>query len=124
KRLLWTYPSAAASPPAGGFYFPDDGFFGAHGSTIISNEEENHTIVRIGFPSGQLLWSYGHPRIASAAAGFLNQPDDAFWLRDGRIVVADAKNCRVLLVAPTGTAIGQIGTTGNCVHNPPRSLGY
>jgi len=124
KTILWTYPSALAPAPAGGFYFPDDAFFARRGTEIISNEEDNHTIVQIGYPSGRILWSYGHPRSPGAAAGYLDQPDDAYLLKDGTITVADALNCRVLFISPSGVPTGQIGTTGNCVHNPPASLGY
>ena len=48
-------------PPPGGFYFPDDAFFIRRGTGIISNQEDNHTIVEIGYPSGKVLWQYGHP---------------------------------------------------------------
>jgi len=125
KHVSWVYPSSAtAPPPAGGFYFPDDAFFVDHGRSIISNEEENDTIVRIGFPSGQLLWSYGQPRRPSALPGFLNQPDDAYVLPDGRVTVADAKNCRILFISAQGQPLSQIGTTRRCVHDPPRGVGY
>ena len=40
-------------PPPGGFYFPDDAFFFAKGTGIISNQEENHTIVEYRFPLRQ-----------------------------------------------------------------------
>ena len=118
------YPSASMPPPAGGFYFPDDGFFADHGRSIVTNQEENHTIVRIAFPSGALQWTYGQPKVAGSGPGLLNQPDDAFLLKDGTYTVADAKNCRILHISASGKPLSQIGTTGNCVHDPPRSVGY
>jgi N-acetylneuraminic acid mutarotase len=124
KRRSWVYPSATMPAPPGGFYFPDDGFFADHGRSIITNQEENHTIVRIAFPSGALQWSYGTPKVPGSDPGFLNQPDDAFLLRDGTYTVADAKNCRILHIGVDKQPISQIGTTGNCVHDPPRSVGY
>ncbi len=124
KQRSWVYPSAAMPPPPGGFYFPDDGFFADHGRSIITNQEENHTIVRIAFPSGALQWSYGTPKVPGSAAGFLNQPDDAFLLRDGTYTVADAKNCRILHIGVDKQPISQIGITGDCVHDPPRRVGY
>ena len=124
KRRSWVYPSASMPPPAGGFYFPDDGFFADHGRSIVTNQEENHTIVRVAFPSGALQWSYGQPKVAGSGPGLLNQPDDAFLLKDGTYTVADAKNCRILHISAGGKPISQIGTTGNCVHDPPRSVGY
>lgn len=124
KHVLWRYPSPSAPVPRGGFYFPDDAFFIHGGNAIISNEEDNNTIVEIAFPSGRLQWSYGHPRQAGAAAGYLNQPDDAYLLRSGTVAVADAKNCRIKLIHPAAGQAAQIGSTGRCVHAPPRSLGY
>jgi len=119
----WTYPSATSPPDALGFYFPDDAFFIDKGTAIISNQEENETIVEIGYPSGRIVWSYGHPKQAGSAPGYLHEPDDAYLLRNGQISVADAQNCRVLVLDQDGTTAHQIGTTGRCVHNPPVSMG-
>ena len=124
KHRSWSYPAPGRAPPAGGFYFPDDAFFVDHGRSILSNEEDNNTIVRIAYPSGALLWSYGRPRVAGSSSGLLNQPDDAFLLRNGEVTVADAKNCRVLFISARERPISQIGTTGDCTHRPPSSLGY
>lgn len=123
NQVVWSYPSVYASPPPGGFYFPDDAFFTKNGTQIISNQEENQTVVMIGFPSGQLLWSYGHPRSPGSSPGYLHTPDDAYLLKNGQIVVADAGNCRVVVLNQNNTVASQIGTTGSCVHNPPTSLG-
>lgn len=123
-KIVWRYPSPTSPPPAGGFYFPDDAFFIRHGTAIISNQEENDTIVEIGFPSGKLLFSYGHPRTPGSAPGYLNNPDDAYLLRNGNITVADPMNCRVLVIDPqTKKVLVQIGTPGYCVHNPPTGVG-
>jgi hypothetical protein len=124
KRLLWTFPNAQAPAPPTGFYFPDDAFFIHHGTGIISNQEGNNTIVEIAFPSGTPLWSYGHTKIAKAAPGYLHEPDDAYLLANGDVTVADANNCRIVLISPQAEQIGQIGTPGSCVHRPPASLGY
>jgi hypothetical protein len=123
NQIVWSYPSAYAAPPPGGFYFPDDAFFAAHGSEIVSNQEQNETIVVIGFPSGKLLWSYGHPRQGGSQPGYLRTPDDAYVLKNGDITVADADNCRILFLHPNGVVASQIGTTGSCIHQPPISLG-
>jgi outer membrane protein assembly factor BamB len=123
KQLLWTFPNAHAPAPPTGFYFPDDAFFIHHGTGIISNQEGNDTVVEIGFPSGKPLWAYGHPHVASSASGYLHEPDDAYLLKDGRVVVADANNCRVVIITGEQQS-GQIGKPGSCVHAPPSSLGY
>ncbi|MGH9108848.1 MAG: PQQ-binding-like beta-propeller repeat protein [Acidimicrobiales bacterium] len=122
-RVTWSYPSATSPPDPLGFYFPDDAFFVRHGTAIISNQEENETIVEIGYPSGKILWSYGHPKVPGTAPGYLHEPDDAYLLKNGQVTVADAQNCRVLVINPGGTVRSQIGTNGACVHHPPTSMG-
>ena len=124
RNLQWQYPSATMPPPPGGFYFPDDAFFFHKGTGIISNQEENHTIVEIGYPSGKLLWQYGHPGHPGSAPGYLNQPDDAYLLKNGDVTVADALNDRILFISPAGAQTGQIGTNKVAVHNPPTGVGY
>jgi hypothetical protein len=124
RAPLWSYPSPTRPAPLGGFYFPDDAFFFHKGTGIISNQEENHTLVEIGYPSGKILWQYGHPGHPGSAPGYLNQPDDAYVLKNGEVTVADALNDRILFISPSGSLIGQIGTTKVPVHNPPTGIGY
>lgn len=125
KQLLWTYPSPGAQVPPGpkGFFFPDDVFFVHHGTALISNQEENNTIAIISYPGKKVLWTYGHALVASSRPGYLHQPDDAFLLKTGQVMVADIDNCRILIINPNGTIATQIGRTGVCKHNPPYSLG-
>jgi outer membrane protein assembly factor BamB len=123
RQLTWTYPSASMPPPPGGFYFPDDAFFFNKGTGIISNQEDNHTIVEIGYPSGKLLWQYGHPGVPGAQPGYLDQPDDAYLLKSGIVTVADASNNRILFISPAKTVVGTIGN-GVDTHNPPTSIAY
>jgi len=121
--ILWHYPSASRPAPSGGFYFPDDAFFLRHGSAIISNQEGNDTIVILSYPSGKVLWTYGHPRVSGSAPGYLNTPDDAYYLKNGDVSVADPYNCRVLIINPkTDVVVHQIGTTGACAHRPPTEM--
>ncbi len=122
-QVIWRYPSSSAKPETLGFYYPDDAFFVRHGTAIITNEEENETIQEFAYPSGKLLWSYGHPKQTGTAPGYLHEPDDAYLLKNGQITVADAQNCRVLAINPNHTIAHQIGTGAECMHNPPQLLG-
>ena len=122
-HLVWKYPSARTAPDPSRFYFPDDAFFIDHGTAILSNQEQNETIIKIGYPSGKIIWSYGHPRHSGTAPGYLHEPDDAYLLKNGQISVADANNCRVLVINENHTVADQIGTNGRCTHNPPTSMG-
>ena len=122
ERRSWKYPSSAASRGQPRFYYPDDAFFTDHGTAIISNQEDNETIVKLAYPSGKIIWSYGHPLQTGTASGYLHNPDDAYLLKNGQISVADAGNCRVLVINENRTVAHQIGTDGLCVHNPPTSV--
>jgi len=121
KRVLWRYPGPGRPGPPGGFYFPDDAFFTHGGTGIISNEEQNERIVQLAFPSGKVTWSYGHPGVIGSSPGYLHEPDDAYLLKNGTVTVADAQNCRILIIGPGGHT-RQIGQAGVCSHNPPRTL--
>jgi outer membrane protein assembly factor BamB len=122
-NVVWKYPSPTAPGDPLQFYYPDDAFFTNHGTAIISNQEENETIVKIAYPSGKIIWSYGHPKHPGTARGYLHEPDDAYLLKNGQITVADAVNCRVLVINQNHTVAHQIGTDGECFHNPPASMG-
>jgi outer membrane protein assembly factor BamB len=122
-NLVWRYPDPSLPQDPLGFYFPDDAFFTHHGTQIISNEEQNERIVRLGFPSGKLLWSYGHPGIPGSEPGYLHEPDDAYLWRDGTISVADAQNCRVLIISPAKKVLHEFGEPSRCEHEPPNALG-
>ncbi len=78
-KIIWSYPAETKPAPPGGFYFPDDAFFIHRGNAIISNQEDNNTIVEIAYPSGRILFQYGHPRTAGVRPGYLNSPDDTYW---------------------------------------------
>jgi hypothetical protein len=122
NQIIWTYPSATAPAPIGGFNYPDDAFFADHGTAIVMNMEDYQEVVKVAYPSGTVLWTYGHPGIAGDAPGYLDTPDDAYQLKSGQISVADIANCRVLIINPDGTIAAQIGTTRVCTHSPPHYL--
>ena len=123
KHIVWTYPSPNLPPPSFRFYFPDDAFFVHGGHAIIVNEEENNLLAEIAYPSGRTLWTYGHGGVAGSAAGYVHQPDDLYPYPKGGVVVADAKNCRILFLGPAGHYARQIGD-GSCVHGMPSTVGY
>ncbi len=122
-HLVWKYPSASSPRDPLRFYFPDDAFFIDHGTAILSNQEQNETIIKIAYPSGRIIWSYGHPGRTGTAPGYLSEPDDAYLLKKGQVTVADAQNCRVLVINQNRTVAHQIGANGTCVHHPPASMG-
>lgn len=122
KKVLWRFPSKAHPAPPGGFYFPDDAFFIHGGTGIISNEEQNERIVQLSYPGGKLRWSYGHPGQTGSESGYLHEPDDAYLLKNGNVSVADAQNCRVLIISPQGKVLREFGDPAECTHDPPHRL--
>jgi hypothetical protein len=121
KRIVWQYPSPGG--PSYPFRFDDDAFFGPHFRTIITNQEEQHTIQLLGFPNGRLRWRYGQANLHGSTPGYLNTPDDAYQLPNGLVSVADASNCRVLFLNRRRRIVRELGRAGACAHAPPRELG-
>ena len=89
---------------------------GARGSspTRRTTTPSSRSATRRARSSGStaIRWSPG------SAPGYLNQPDDAYLLKSGTIMVADASNNRILFISPAGQPTGQIGN-GVAAHNPP-----
>ena len=121
KRVLWRYPSGKATPsfPLG---YDDDAFFSPDHSVIVTNQEHQHTVEMISFPQGRVLWHYGHVNVPGSGAGYLDTPDDAYLLPDGTLSVADIRNCRVIFLSSRGRIVRQLGRTGVCAHDPPRTF--
>jgi PQQ-like domain len=124
KKIVWRYPAPGLPAPPHPLYFPDDAFWVHGGNAIIVNEEENNTVLEIAYPSGKTIWSYGHPKVSGSGPGYLFQPDDLYPYPGDGVVVADAKNCRILFIDANGFPSRQIGRTGDCTPGLPKTVGY
>jgi hypothetical protein len=130
KHVVWRYPAPSLPAPPFRFYFPDDAFWVHGGNAILVSEEENDVVEEIAYPSGRVIWSYGHPGQPGSSVGYLSQPDDAYPVQGGGAMVADAKNCRLVFFDARGRFARQIGVTanadvtGSCFHAPPTHIGY
>jgi outer membrane protein assembly factor BamB len=111
KKILWS---------ASGLRGPDDAFFTPGGRAIITNEEFNDTLTEVSLRTKRAVWRYGHAGIAGASPGYLNTPDDAYRLADGRTVVADIRNCRIVELGRRSQVARVLG--GSCTHDPPRGF--
>ncbi len=96
---------------------PDDAFFTPGWHSVMTNEEFDNTLSELSLRSRRISWHYGHAGISGSSPGYLNTPDDAYKLPDGDISVADIKNCRIVVLSPSGKVIRVIG--GSCAHDPP-----
>jgi hypothetical protein len=124
RRIVWEFPRPGDLQPGQHFRWPDDAFYAPDGKSIVINEEESHAVVLVDYASHRIVWQYGVSERHGSAKGYLNGPDDAYMWPDGNIGVADIRNCRVLLIDRETKAIKtQLGRTGYCAHNPPKSFG-
>lgn len=122
-QIVWSFPRPGDLRTGQTFLVPDDAFFTYDGRQILATEEDDFVISLIDMGSGQIVYRYGHPGIPGSTPGYVYNPDDAISLRDGRIVSADIKNCRLIeLQPPLQHPLAQIATTGACFHGPPAAL--
>jgi hypothetical protein len=97
-HVLWEFPRPGDLAPGQTFKVPDDAFFTADGKQIVATEEDNFVVSVINVAQHRIVWRYGTPGTAGSAANQLANPDDAMMLRDGSVLSADIKNCRIVLV--------------------------
>jgi DNA-binding beta-propeller fold protein YncE len=95
-------------------------FFSPDGTQMIATQEDDFVVTVIDVASHKIVWRYGTPGAHGSGPNQLWNPDDAITLHDGRIIVADIKNCRIVFLVPGApTAQQQLGRTGHCSHRPP-----
>jgi outer membrane protein assembly factor BamB len=123
-RVAWTFPQPGDLPAGVEFKAPDDAFFTPDGRQIIATEEEYSVVTLIDIASRKIVWRYGTPGNPGAGPDHLSNPDDAIVLRNGAVLLADIKNCRLLLFDKGARQPRQVyGTTGSCFHDPPARYG-
>ena len=115
-QVLWIFPQKGDLKPGQSFKTPDDIFFSGDGKSIVATESHNKTISVIDIATRKITFQYGVPGQGSSKEGHLNNPDDAMLLKDGRIMIADIKNCRILFINPKTSKHTQFGSPGSCAH--------
>lgn len=121
KSIIWEF----ASPGLKIYRGNEDVNFSPDGKLLAVSEEDNFDVHIVDYEKKQLTWTYGTPDFRGKAPGFLNYPDDAHLLADGKFITADIRNCRILIIDPKDNRIAtQWGTPGKCRHNPPHELGH
>ena len=121
-RVVWRFPRRGDVRPGQSFHDPDDAFFAPGYRLISTNEEYNQTMGLISVRRHRIAWSYGHPLVRGSGPGYLSNPDDAYRLPNGLMMVADIQNCRVLWVNREHRVVREIGHSGACGHDPPYGL--
>jgi hypothetical protein len=120
NRVLIVSPSKRIVWSDYGLRGPDDAFFTPGYRSIITNEEFNDTLTEVSLASKTRIWRYGHDAVPGSSPGYLDTPDDAYRLTDGRTVVADVRNCRIVEINHAKRVVRVLG--GVCGHDPPRAF--
>lgn len=125
KRIVWEMPSPDLSYYRGN----EDVNFSEDGRLLAVSEEDNYDLHIVDYEKRIVTWTYGVPDHRGSSGRLLNYPDDAHLLADGKFLTADIRNCRVLIIDPTTSAIatewGKAGDNAkNCRHDPPRFLAF
>jgi len=121
-RIAWRFPRPGDVRPGQSFHDPDDAFFTPGYHAISINEEFNETASLVAVRAHRIVWSFGHAGVAGSGFGYLSNPDDAYLLKNGLLMVADIKNCRVLFIDHAKKVVREIGHAGDCTHDPPAGL--
>ena len=124
-RIVWTFPRPGELRGGQTFEVPDDAFFTPDGRFILATQEEDFVISLISLATRRIVWRYGTPGVPGSGPNQLDNPDDAIMMRNGEIILADIKNCRILVLRPPLHHPVRIYgvTTGDCVHDPPGRWG-
>jgi hypothetical protein len=124
-HVVWTFPNPQSKLNGHRFLHPDDAFFTPDGQHIIVTEEDFQVVTLIDIPNNSIVWRYGVEDTPGTSPGYLSNPDDALVVGDGKVILADIKNCRILVLR-----IGQqrpvmsVGShPGACLHDPPSRFG-
>jgi len=117
KRIVWEFPS----PDLGSYRGNECVNFSPDGRLLAVSEEDDYDIHFVDYEKRAVVWSFGVPHVKGSAPGLLNYPDDAHILEDGMVIIADARNCRVLIIDPrTKRIVTEWGKPKRCPHEPPR----
>ncbi len=124
-RIVWQFPGPRGLAKGVSFLRPDDAFFSADGRDIIATEETDQVVSVINVAKERFLWRYGTPGVPGATANHLDNPDDAMLLPNSDLLVADIKNCSILLVHEgAARPLERLGIQDTyCLHDPPLRFG-
>ncbi len=124
-NIVWQFPGPGG--PGGGATFlrPDDGFFTPNGKSILATEETDQVVSLINLRSHRMVWRYGTPGVPGSGPNQLSNPDDAMVLPNNDVMIADIKNCSIL-VTKVGlhVPLQRFGIQDTyCYHQPPYRFG-
>jgi len=78
------------------------------GNYLITDATDSHRVIEV-TPSGKIVWQFGETGVAGDDLAHLRAPCDAQRLTDGRTLITDSDNARLLLVSKDKKHIEVIG---------------
>ncbi|MFZ0214647.1 MAG: hypothetical protein WAM30_01775 [Candidatus Dormiibacterota bacterium] len=123
--IIWQFPQSGDLAAGQTFWVPDDAFFTPDGKYIVATQEDDFVISLIDIATRRIVWQYGTPGRPGSGPNQLWNPDDAIMMPNGDVILADIKNCRILVLQPPAASPLQVlGETRNdCQHAPPARWG-
>jgi DNA-binding beta-propeller fold protein YncE len=104
---------------------PSDAFLSPTARSITVTQPGAFVVLQLAVADRKAFYRYGHSGVPGSADDRLHDPETAQELSDGKLVIADKANCRILYISPPSTRpSSELGTPGSCVHDPPKSLAY
>ena len=124
-RIVWQFPRPGDVRRGQTLPSPDDAFFTENGKQIIVTQENDSALSVVDIASRRVVYRYGTPGVPGSGPNHLSNPDDAMLLPGGWVIVADIKNCRLLLIRFGQHVPSRIfgTTTQACYHAPPAHWG-
>lgn len=123
-HVVWRFPKRGDLASGQSFGAPDDAFFSARGREVVATQEDDQAISVIDRARSRIAYRYGVPGVPGSGPDHVYNPDDALLTGNGEILLADIRNCRLLVLdPPSHTPSRQLGATGGCSHDPPNSFG-
>jgi len=121
-RVVWRFPRPGDTRT---LPLPDDAFFSPNAREVVATEEDVAAVSVIDVTTRRVVYRYGQRGVSGSGPNRLSNPDDAMLLPNGSIVLADIKNCRLLLLRPPSHRPEQVvgGPTRGCYHDPPLAWG-
>jgi outer membrane protein assembly factor BamB len=114
-RVAWTQ---RLSGPSAAFLSPT-------ARSITVTQPGTFVVRQLAVADRKAFYHYGRSGHPGSSLDDLRDPGTAQELSDGRLVIADKSNCRILFLAPPKRVpTATLGTPGSCVHDPPKSLAY
>ncbi len=110
-HILWQYGQAGVTgsgdnqintPVAAVFL---TAFPGHPGPGVLITDQGNQRIILVNLFTKKIVWQYGTTGVVGIVPNQLNSPNSAELLENGRILIADENNNRVIEITPAGNIV-------------------